>query len=334
MNRLLIATLALAACQGATEIGSNSAAAVSLPPADAQRILDFVNYPGTDDALLNGAVGLDSRAAQNIIKARNGADGVAPSADDHLFTTIAELDAISYVADSAFKKLQSYSAAHPAPAGETVEGVSFAGWESQAVVWGVNQASQADLDALMDSRAAAGLSAKRPFTTVAQMGPVAYVGAAALGKLRAHAGAWWTAMQAAALSCIDAFDDAVGPQLPALLFLSESDRPIDLVSYPGQGKTAPTAASFFKLLSPGSGWSFENRDPNNYYVDLEPSGDGDGTAAAAAVQAAVAAQLTDVIYVAVHKPAGDPYQAEVDVYLIGRTKCGDLVGLHAISVET
>ena len=52
------------------------------------------------------------------------------------------------------------------------------------------------------------------------------------------------------------------------------------------------------------------------------------------MQAAIAAQLTDVIYVAVHKPASDLYQAEVDVYLIGRTACGDLVGLHAISVET
>jgi len=41
-----------------------------------------------------------------------------------------------------------------------------------------------------------------------------------------------------------------------------------------------------------------------------------------------------VIYVAAHAPAGSPDQAEVNVYLVGRTSCGDLVGPHAIAIET
>jgi hypothetical protein len=55
---------------------------------------------------------------------------------------------------------------------------------------------------------------------------------------------------------------------------------------------------------------------------------------AAALVEAATAQLSDVIYIAVHKPNSDPYHAEVDVYLIGRTTCGDLVGLHSVAVET
>jgi hypothetical protein len=44
--------------------------------------------------------------------------------------------------------------------------------------------------------------------------------------------------------------------------------------------------------------------------------------------------LTDVVYVAVHAPASSPDRAQVQVYLLGRTRCGDLVGIHSISIET
>ncbi len=409
---LILSLLFAVGCSGQVDSTSaNSAAALQLPAPDAQRVLAFVNYPGTDADLLDHAVGLDSRAAQNIVARRNGADGVSPSADDQPFTTLAQLDAVAYVGDAALQKLSVYSAANPPPAGETVEGVAFAGWESQAVVYGVNLSSAADLDALLDARAVQGLVAKRPFSSVAAMGPVPYVGASALQKLRAQAPLWWSGLRGTAglggdfdsvtfdnatasvaleianqatsaqltqhgvtsapaakivaarpfttlaqvaatsgvgtatmsalhayaaggqwnppVDCIASFDNAVGPYLPDLLFLSESDRPFDLVSFPGQGTTAPTAASLLALLKEPADWTAESRDPSNYYVDFEPAGD-----AASSVEAAIAAQLTDVIYVAVHQPAGSLNQAEVDVYLIGRTACGDLVGLHAVSIET
>src|SRR4029077_16110090 len=100
------------------------------------------------------------------------------SADDVYFTTTAQLDAVPLVGDSAFNKLAIYAAANPAPAPENVEGVSFQGWESQAVVWGVNQAQASELFDLLDDRAARSLELTRPFTSVAQMGPLAYVGPA------------------------------------------------------------------------------------------------------------------------------------------------------------
>lgn len=426
MKPILIATAALggfvlalagAGCSGVTDSPeSQAAAALNLAPADAARVLDFVNYPGTDEALLDGAVGLDSRAAKNIIARRNGTDGVSPSADDKPFTTLADLDGVSYVGASTLQKLASYSSSNPAPAGQTVETVKFAGWEVQAVMFGVNLGEKSDLDGLLDSRSVTAIIAKRPFASLALVAAVPYVGASALQKLRGHAPIWWghlhgapglagtfdgvtfdeasaeialqivnqatlTEMtqngmpsapssaiignrpyanlaQVAAVGgvgsatmkdllayaqsgkwgappadCIASFDNTVAPLLPDLLFLSESDRPFDLQSWPGKGTTTLTAASFFALLAEPADWYFESRDPNDYYVDLEPSGSGDGVAAAAGVQTAFGT-LTDVIYVAVHQPAGSLNQAEVDVYLIGRTSCGDIVGIHAISIET
>ncbi len=422
MNRL--ASLSLLFVVGCAPVAVDpaeipSAVAASLPPADAQGVLDLVNYPATDAALLDGAVGLDARAAQNIVAHRNGPDGISPSADDVYFTTIAQLDAVPYVGDAAFQKLDAYAKAHPAPAGETVEGVAFLGWQSQSVVWGVNQATQADLNALIDSRAATGLIAKRPFASVAQMGPVAYVGATALEHLRAHAQTWWGAMRGAAPglggtfdgvtfddatakvalaiandatisqltahgvatspanvitaerpygtlaqlanqsgigtatmkalhnyatsgdwnpgaggACVQAFDAAVGPHLPDLLFLSESDRPFDLVSFPGAGTSAPTADSVLALLKMPAGYTAQQRSVDDYYTAFEPNSSTSDPNAGADVQAAFAAQLTDVIYVAVFAPSGSINQADVDVYLLGRTSCGDLVGIHAIAVET
>lgn len=199
---LLAAVLATACVQDVTD-DAESTSAVSLSPADTARVLDLVNYPGTDVATLDVAAGLDSRAAKGIIAHRNGADGVSPSADDAPFADLATLDAVPYVGDVAFAKLASYAAAHPAPASASVEGVLFHGWEAEAVVWGVNHASVYELDvtAALDSRAANNLVAKAPFANVAAMGPVSYVGPSALTALRAHALVWWQAMHAVAPPC-------------------------------------------------------------------------------------------------------------------------------------
>lgn len=194
MKNLAWCLLALVGCAaGGGEDGEVSEAALSMSEADAASVLALVNYPATDAAVLDNQVGLDARAAKNIIAYRNGADGVAPSPDDNTFEDVAELDAIPYVADRAFASLRTYAAAHPAPAGELVEGVAFTGWESEAVVWGVNHADVAFLSSMLDTRAANGLVAKRPFASVTAMGPVPYVAATALGKLRTNARAWWNA---------------------------------------------------------------------------------------------------------------------------------------------
>jgi hypothetical protein len=419
MRRPVIAFALLAlvttACAPGLEGGDvSSAQAAKLSAEDAARILDLVNDPATDAARLDGTIGLDARAAKAIASFRLGPDGVMPSADDGYFADVAALDALPHVGDAAISKLGAYALAHPAPRGEVVEDVSLRGWEAQAVIWGVNHDPVAALDGIIDVRAAAGLVARRPFATVSAMGPVPYVGSAALVRLRAHAPMWWTAQRAAGepvlagtfdgvtfdqatatvalviangatqaqltehgvtsapashlvagrpyttlagvanltgvgaatmtalkayaqsgawpppADCIARFRDAVSPHLASLLFMSESDRPLDVVSYPGQGGTAPTAASFLALLVVAPGTTASQRDVAHFYEALEPA----DSEAVAVVQAAVAAQLTDVIYVAVQLPPDDPYHCVLPVYLVGRTACGDLVALRSDAVET
>jgi DNA uptake protein ComE-like DNA-binding protein len=410
-----VATLVTAGCRAEVDSpDSLLAAALNLAPTDVSRVLDFVNDPGTDEALLHGTVGLDPRAAKNIVTHRNGADGVAPSADDQLFTTLTQLDAVSYVGDAAIQKLATYSSAHPPHPGEVVEGVSFAGWEDASVIYGVTIRPKSELDPLLDSRSVSAIMAKRPFTSVAQVGALPYVGPSALNKLKAHAPIFWAQLrgtaglagtfdgvtfdeasakialeianqatlaemsnngvpaapaaavvgnrpytnlaQVAAVGgvgpatmkgllayaqsgkwgappsdCVASFENAVAPELPDLLFLSESDRPFDLQTWPGKGTTTMTPESFFALLHEPAGWTFLSRSPSDYYADLEPSGSGAAPDAAAKVQAAFGT-LSDVMYISVHQPGIN--QAEVHVYLVGRTSCGDIVGIHSISIET
>lgn len=190
-----------------------SSSAVSISAADAELVLNLCNYPGTDVTVLDEAVGLDRRAAENIVVHRDGPDGVTPSGDDDRFDGVAELDAISYVGESAFAKLQQYATEHPAPAGEHVEGVDFSGWQAEAVIWGVNQASLEELDdtLALDARAAADLVAGAPFDSVEAIGWASYVGESALSSLRAYAPHWWTAMQGTAPepSLAGTYDDVV-----------------------------------------------------------------------------------------------------------------------------
>lgn len=166
---------------------------LTLAPAAAGQILALVNYPGTTLTTLDAKIGLDARAAQNIILYRNGIDGRYPSADDNAFESIAELDAIPFVADAAFNKLLAYAGANPPPSSVVVEGVTFQGWQAEIVVWAVNKVDVGVLNGLLDNRAAANLIAARPFSTVTQIGQVALIGPNALEAFRGQARTWWHA---------------------------------------------------------------------------------------------------------------------------------------------
>lgn len=202
---IVLAAASLAGCAVHDPEAAPSEYALTLSSADAAQVLELVNYPGATLAILDDEVGLDVRAAENIDAHRAGADGVFPSADDDLFDDIAELDGVPYVGDAAFQKLQAFAAVNPAPSSESVEGVLFRGWESEIVVWAVNGSSFEELDALLDARAVQSLVGARPFATVTEMGPLAYIGATALQHLRAEAAAWW-AERAGTVSLAGTFD--------------------------------------------------------------------------------------------------------------------------------
>jgi DNA uptake protein ComE-like DNA-binding protein/subtilisin-like proprotein convertase family protein len=165
---------------------------LEMSSAEVALVLDLVNYPGTSFEVLDKDARLDRRAAQNIVTYRNGPDGVTPTKDDLLFHTIEQLDRIPYVGPSALGKLLDFAAANPPPAAELVDGVFFRGWEVEAVVLGVNQATVEELRGLgLTTRAAENLVEAAPVASVSEIGDVPYVGPASLGRLRTNAGAWW-----------------------------------------------------------------------------------------------------------------------------------------------
>jgi hypothetical protein len=72
-------------------------------------LLLVANIGGADSLELD--VGLDAGPAQGIVAYRRGADGVAGTADDERYETLAELDAIPYVGPIALGKMRTYVAA-------------------------------------------------------------------------------------------------------------------------------------------------------------------------------------------------------------------------------
>ncbi len=63
----------------------------------------YLNEGVTRDALLEA--GLHDRAAENLTKHRDGADGAFGTDDDDLFDSLEEVDAVSYVGPAAFSQL-------------------------------------------------------------------------------------------------------------------------------------------------------------------------------------------------------------------------------------
>jgi hypothetical protein len=84
---------------------------------DAIAILKLVNTATADElrAAPPDGVGLDDHAVDNIVYVRLGDDGVAGTADDTTFTTLAQLDAVPYVGPIAFQQLLDYTRTHLPP---------------------------------------------------------------------------------------------------------------------------------------------------------------------------------------------------------------------------
>ena len=164
-------------------------------------VLALVNDPAVDQPLLDDEVGLDVRAATNIIEHRDGADATVGTGDDDLFDDIVELDDISYVGPSALADLLAYAQAHgympgiEAPTEAELDYVTLALANDQSV-------TEVMLDDAvgLDSRAAGnivewragqdaveGTADDRTFMTLAQLDDISYVGASALGKMRDYA---------------------------------------------------------------------------------------------------------------------------------------------------
>jgi DNA uptake protein ComE-like DNA-binding protein len=333
------------------ELSSERVIAEGTP--EAVGVLAFVNAPATTMAVLDDTVGLDKRAAKNIIAHRDGADARPGTADDDPFGTVDELDAVSYVGDAALSDLLDYARDNgwikaSDPVYGRIEGVDFTVPEATATVALANEASEAelDVDAGLDKRAADGLVARRPFPTLEAVAASPYVGTAALNRMRvysvAHGYGEGIGTSAATAALTAAAD--------GLLFTSESDYPLEVFTVAGapaittaNAKTVlasvyvaradeiglaarpmeqvTIAQTLDRYTVPEDWWEDNNRDDAPRWQALRAIFDDD-------LEGATVFRFGE------HVSSYGVISGAIDVFIVGYTADGDLVGVRTISIET
>lgn len=196
MGRVL-ALCVLSACapfspgSGPSEADLEAARALLEGSPEALGVLALLNDPGTDGALLDDDVGLDARAARNLIARRNGPDGQVGTPDDAPFRTIAEVDAVSYVGPSALARLLAYADAAgwiPSDADPfgVYDNVPFTVGEAAATLALANGADLVWLDDTLglDSRAVGSIAGARPIADLPTLAGLPWVGESALRALK------------------------------------------------------------------------------------------------------------------------------------------------------
>ncbi len=164
-------------------------------------VLALVNDAAVDFALLDDDVGLDRRAAQNIIEHRDGPDATVETVDDDLFDNLGELDAIAYVGTSALDKLLAYAKAHGYMPGTEAPSEADMVYATLALA-NDRTVTGADLDDIvsLDRRAAENIVAwragvdgvdgtadDRTYMALEELDAIKYVGVTALGRMRDYA---------------------------------------------------------------------------------------------------------------------------------------------------
>ena len=126
-NILLIALTIAGACQtpgidspdeiDAAAIGGGKADELTYADCILDEVVALVNDAGTTSETLR-AGGLHTRAANNILAARSGADETPGTSDDVLFADIAAVDDVSYVGPVAFRQLTEMVSCEDAPSAD------------------------------------------------------------------------------------------------------------------------------------------------------------------------------------------------------------------------
>jgi histidine triad (HIT) family protein len=318
---LSFASLVVAAGCVAEEPSEIAQAVAGTP--DELALIRFLADPATTVAVLDEQVPLDRRAAQNLIAHRDGADGVAGTGDDDRFDSAAEVDAVAYVGPAAMDALVAYAVAGDWVSEDEVfgsfDGVAFTVSEARAAVDLANQATETELrgEVGLDARAARNVIAARPVLTMAELAAVPYVGPAMMGRIHAHVAAPVTCSDDALVARIDAASDG-------LWLLSESDYPLDPVSWPGQAAAATSPAAMLELLGLPPTSSIR---VNTFDRMIERLGYSNDPARVEALRALMEENLTGLIFYEVG-------EIQVHAYVIGVSACGGLVGFTSISIET
>jgi hypothetical protein len=119
-----------------------------------------------------------------------------------------------------------------------------------------------------------------------------------------------------------------------LLFTSESDYPLELMVFDGEGDAAPTVASVLALSPFPSTATTEMATVDRFFASvvidptITPPVPEDRPAL---LRAAIESEWTDLVVVRIIDPDAT---AQVHFYLAGRTACGALAWLTSVSIET
>ena len=157
-------------------------------------LLDFLNSPETHFEVLDVEVGLDRRAAGNLIGHRDGGDNEFGTTDDDLFNSIDEVDSVRWVGPSALHKLAHYAAYLGfVPAGGdylgTWDNVTFSVDEAQITLEWINGVEAWILDEALglDARAVDSILEAGRLRSIAELSELYYVGESALRTVKGAA---------------------------------------------------------------------------------------------------------------------------------------------------
>ncbi len=335
------------------ETGVLAISAIPEGSPEALGVLAMLNARSTTFTLLDIDAALDKRAATNLIAHRDGADAAPGTSDDDLYDTIAEVDAVSYVGDSALAALLAYAQANGwvSPVDDTygtIETVTFTDAEADAIVELANTASVTtlDVDVGLDSRAATNIVAGRTYATLEQVAAVKYVGAAALNDLKD----WVDAEPATTLHTTDAVA-ALTADVSGLWYTSESDYPLLVWQIPSPSSTTLTIANVESVLASAyvarpdtlaladraveastmSSMFDRYTVPQDWWEDTNRA----DAPKWQALRAVFDDQLESVTVWRFGR--ADRYSGlsgDIDVFVVGVTADGDLVGFSTVSIET
>ncbi len=182
---MFVLTLALVAGCAPTESGPADASAPTLAEEsnDARGVVALLNAGTTTFEVLDVDVGLDRRAAANLIEARP-------------FGAIAEVEAVTWVGPVAMRKLIAYARANGwVPDDDellgTFDGVPFTIEEAMLALDLVNTAPELVLrdGVRLDRRAVQSILGARPIDSMVELAELYYVGSAMLQRIKAFVSA-------------------------------------------------------------------------------------------------------------------------------------------------
>ena len=172
------------------DVSAASKGIVSGTP-EAIGLLDFLNDASTDFDLLDFEVGLDRRAAGNLIAHRNGGDGVFGTSDDDLFSSVREVDNVRWVGPRSIEHMVGYAEGLGlVPTGTdylgTWDGVDFTVNQAEVTLDFVNAASEQELDddLGLNRRAVVSILEAGELSSIQVLSELYYVGRSALRILK------------------------------------------------------------------------------------------------------------------------------------------------------